>query len=78
MLRLALAEGRLLFISPQPGGSQLNKKVATWCNEYVLRQAGEIWVGDIFPNGMLVALADSQQQEAGGEARASVICIARF
>ena len=62
--RLALAEGRLLFISPQPGGSQLNKKVATWCNEYVLRQAGEIWVGDISPNGMLEVLIDNLQQEA--------------
>ena len=62
--RLALAEGRLLFISPQPSGSQLNKKVATWCNEYVLRQAGEIWVGDIAPNGTLASLIDSLQQEA--------------
>ena len=64
--RLALAEGRLLFISPQPGGSQLNKKVATWCNEYVLRQAREIWVGDISPNGMLEVLIDNLQQEDRG------------
>lgn len=63
---LALAENRLLLISPQPGGSLLNKKVATWCNEYVLRQAGEIWVGDIAPNGMLASLIDSLQQEARG------------
>ena len=62
----ALAENRLLLISPQPGGSVLNKKVATWCNEYVLRQAGEIWVGDIAPNGTLALLIDSQQQEARG------------
>lgn len=60
---LALAENRLLLISPQPGGSVLNKKVATWCNEYVLRQAGEIWVGDIAPNGMLSALIANLQQE---------------
>lgn len=64
--RLALAEKRLLLISPQPSGASLNKKVATWCNEYVLRQAGEIWVGDISPNGMLAALLDSMQQEARG------------
>lgn len=63
---LALAEKRLLMISPQPGGSQLNKKVATWCNEYVLRQAEEIWVGDIAPNGMLSALIESLQPEARG------------
>ena len=62
--QLALEEKRLLFISPQPSGSKLNKKVATWCNEYVLRQAGEIWVGDISPNGMLASLIDSLQQEA--------------
>ena len=62
--RLALAEKRLLLISPQPGGSVLNKKVATWCNEYVLRQAGEIWVGNIAPTGTLASLIDSLQQEA--------------
>ena len=49
----ALAERRILFLSPQPSGSKLNKQVATWCNEYVLRHSSEIWVGDITPNGML-------------------------
>ena len=57
--QLALAEHRLLFISPQPSGSKLNKKVATWCNEYLLRQAQEIWVGDITPNGMLDVLINA-------------------
>lgn len=52
----ALAEGRSLLISPQSTGSRLNKKVATWCNEYVLRQAEEIWVGDIRPGGSLAAM----------------------
>lgn len=52
----ACREGRALLISPQPSGSRLNKKVATWCNEYVLRHADEIWVGDISPNGMLSSL----------------------
>ena len=55
-LREAIAEGRALLLSPQPTGSRLNKKVAIWCNEYVLRQADEIWVGDISPNGALSAL----------------------
>ena len=54
--RLALEEKRLLFISPQQHGGGLNKKVAAWCNEYVLRQAAEIWVGDISPNGMLAMM----------------------
>ena len=57
-------EKRLLLISPQPGASTLNKKVATLCNEYVLRQAVEIRVGDISPNGMLASLLESQNQEA--------------
>ena len=52
----AAREGRALLLSPQPPGSRLNKKVATWCNEYVLRHADEIWVGDISPNGMLSAM----------------------
>ncbi len=62
-LQLALAERRLLFISPQPSGSTLNKKVATWCNEYLLRQAQEIWVGDISPNGMLDVLINALRPE---------------
>jgi len=52
----ACRDGRALLLSPQPSGSRLNKKVATWCNEYVLRHADEIWVGDISPNGMLNAM----------------------
>jgi hypothetical protein len=52
-LAAACREGRALLLSPQPPGSRLNKKVATWCNEYVLRHADEIWAGDISPNGML-------------------------
>ena len=55
-LATACREGRALLLSPQQSGSRLNKKVATWCNEYVLRHADEIWVGDISPNGMLHAM----------------------
>lgn len=55
-LAVACRDGRALLLSPQPSGSRLNKKVATWCNEYVLRHADEIWVGDISPNGMLHAM----------------------
>ena len=58
-LRAALREGRALLISPQPKDSRLNKKVATWCNEYVLRHADEIWVGDLSPNGMLASMLRS-------------------
>ena len=55
-LLAACRAGRALLLSPQPAGSRLNKKVATWCNEYVLRHADEIWAGDISPNGMLVQM----------------------
>lgn len=65
MLHRALAKKRLVFISPQPSGSRLNKKVATWCNEYVLRQAQEVRVGDISPNGMLSTMIDALVQEEG-------------
>ena len=61
--QLALAALRLLFISPQPSSSTLNKKVVTWCNEYLLRQAQEIWVGDISPNGMLDVLINTLRPE---------------
>lgn len=59
----ALIENRLLFLSPQPSGSRLNKKVATLCNEYVLRQASEIWVGDITPSGMLDSMLTALLRE---------------
>ena len=55
-LLAACREGRALILSPQPPGSRLNKKVATWCNEYVLRHASEIWAGGLSANGMLVAM----------------------
>ena len=55
-LLAACRTGRALLLSPQPPASRLNKKVATWCNEYVLRHSSEIWAGDISPNGMLAAM----------------------
>ena len=58
-LLAACRNGRALLLSPQPPNSRLNKKVATWCNEYVLRHADEIWAGDISPNGMLAAMLKS-------------------
>lgn len=59
LLVAACREGRALLLSPQPPGSRLNKKVAAWCNEYVLRHADEIWVGDISPNGMLDSMLNA-------------------
>ena len=63
-LLAACRAGRALLLSPQPSGSRLNKKVATWCNEYVLRHADEIWAGDISPNGMLSSMLKALRREA--------------
>ena len=55
-LAAAICEGWALAISPQAPGSRLNKKVATWCNECLLKNADEIWVGHLSPNGMLTQM----------------------
>lgn len=55
-LAAAICEGWALAVSPQAPGSRLNKKIATWCNEFLLKNADEIWVGDISPNGMLAQM----------------------
>lgn len=55
-LAAAIREGWALAVSPQPPGSRLNKKIATWCNEFLLKNADEIWVGDLSPNGMLAQM----------------------
>lgn len=52
----AICEGWALAISPQAPGSRLNKKIATWCNEFLLKNADEIWVGHLSPNGMLAQM----------------------
>lgn len=55
-LWVAIQEGWALAFSPQPAGSHLNKKIATWCNEFLIKNADEIWVGDLSPNGMLTQM----------------------
>ena len=55
-LAAAIREGWALAVSPQAPGSRLNKKIATWCNEFLLKNADEIWAGDISPNGMLAQM----------------------
>ena len=55
-LAAAICDGWALAVSPQPTGSRLNKKIATWCNEFLLKNAAEIWVGDLSPNGMLAQM----------------------
>ena len=55
-LAAAIRERWALAVSPQAPGSRLNKKIATWCNEFLLKNAEEIWVGDLSPNGMLTQM----------------------
>ncbi len=52
----ACNEGRGLLISPAPTGTGINKQRAVWCNEYILRNAAELWAGDITPGHTLASL----------------------
>ena len=72
-LAAAIREGWALAISPQAPGSRLNKKIATWCNEFLLKNAEEIWVGDISPNGMLSQMLRGLGRWARGARRGEFI-----
>ena len=52
----ACNEGRGLLISPSPRGTGVNKQRAVWCNEYILKNAAEVWAGDITPGHTLASL----------------------
>ena len=52
----ACNEGRGLLISPAPSGTGINKQRAVWCNEYILKNAAEVWAGDITPGHTLASL----------------------
>jgi REP element-mobilizing transposase RayT len=69
-LAAAIREGWALAVSPQAPGSRLNKKIATWCNEFLLKNAEEIWVGDLSPNGMLTQMLAGLGIEGRGFSRA--------
>ena len=58
-LKLALDEKRALLLSPVETGTGLNKQRANWCNEYVLRNATEVWAGPLRPGGSLEALTNA-------------------
>ena len=52
----ACNEGRGLLISPAPSGTGVNKQRAVWCNEYILKNAAEVWAGDITLGHTLASL----------------------
>ena len=55
----ACAEGRGLLISPASPGTGINKQRAVWCNEYILKNAAEVWAGNITPGHTLASLVES-------------------
>ncbi|MBR4257867.1 MAG: hypothetical protein IKQ17_02425 [Kiritimatiellae bacterium] len=66
----ACDEGRGLLISPAAPGTGINKQRAVWCNEYILKNAVEVWAGDITPGHTLASLVEAlKPKEAGAEAR---------
>ena len=52
----ACEAGRGLLISPAPSGTGVNKQRAVWCNEYILKNAAEVWAGEITPGHTLASL----------------------
>ena len=66
----ACNEGRALLISPAATGTGINKQRAVWCNEYILKNAAEVWAGDITPGHTLASLVEAlMPKKAGAEAR---------
>ena len=66
----ACNEGRGLLISPVPTGTGVNKQRAVWCNEYVLKNAAEVWVGEIMPGHTLDSLVKAlRPRKSGSSAR---------
>ena len=65
--------GSGLLISPVPSGTGLSKQRAMLCNEYVLKQATEVWAGSITPGGSIASLVKALGAwGAGAEARPGV------
>ena len=66
----ACKAGNALLISPVPTGTGINKQRAVWCNEYVLKNAAEVWAGTITPGHTLESLVKALRPRcAGPEAR---------
>ena len=55
-LKATCDEGRGLLLSPVASASGLNKQRAVWCNEYILKNAAEVWAGEITPGHTLASL----------------------
>ena len=58
-VKAACDEGWGLLLSPVASGSGLNKQRAVWSNEYVLKNAAEVWAGAITPGHTLASLVSA-------------------
>ena len=69
-VKAACDEGWGLLLSPVASGSGLNKQRAVWSNEYILKNAAEVWAGAITPGHTLAslvsALAPREAKSCGG------------
>lgn len=52
----ALTSGRALLISPVAPLTGVNKQRANWCNQFIAKNANEIWAGHIRPGGSLESI----------------------
>ena len=70
LVKAACDEGWGLLLSPVASGSGLNKQRAVWSNEYILKNAAEVWAGAITPGHTLAslvsALAPHRAKSCGG------------
>lgn len=55
-IRSRCEEGHALLLSPVESGTGLNKQRAVWCNEYILRNAAEVWAGELTAGHTLASL----------------------
>ena len=58
-VKAACDEGLGLLLSPVVSGSGLNKQRAVWSNEYILKNAAEVWAGAITPGHTLASLVSA-------------------
>ena len=68
MVAAACEAGKALLISPVPSGTGINKQRAVWCNEYVLKNAAEVWAGAITPGHTLDSLVKALRPRGAGTA----------
>ena len=70
-VKAACDEGWGVLLSPVASGSGLNKQRAVWSNEYILKNAAEVWAGTITPGHTLAslvsALAPREAKSRGGK-----------